>query len=352
LKIGILGLPASGKTTLFNLLTEFYDEPDHVHGGNKPVMRSVKVIDPRLERLREDYQPQKYTPASLQFLDFPAVSSESSRGGLADLLAPARELETLIVVLRDFDSAGGDGPDPRSDLSEVLGEFIIADLVVVEKRLEKLEERSRKPNFDDDDRREQALLGEIMKHLESEKPVSSFPLDDIQRKAISGFGFLSLKPYLAVINSGEGGGDGAGGDEIRSETGAEVFTCKALNELEILQLSPEDQEIFLEEYGIESFSREPIIAAAYLTAGRISFFTAGEKEVRAWTIRDGTVAVDAAGEIHTDIARGFIRAEVVSYEDYVENDGIKGAREKGQFRLEGKAYTMVDGDIVEFRFSV
>ena len=351
MKIGILGLPASGKTTLFNLLTEFYDEPDHAHGGNKPVMRSVKVVDPRLERLRDDYEPQKYTPASLQFLDFPAMSSESSRGGLEDLLAPARELETLIVVLRDFDSPGGPESDPQSDLAEVLGEFIIADLVVVEKRLEKLEERSRKPNFDDDDRREQALLGEISRHLESEKPVSSFPLDDIQRKAISGFGFLSLKPYLAVINSGEGGGNAVEA-ELSSVAGTEVLSCKALNEFEILQLSPEDQAIFLEEYGIQSFSRAPIISAAYQTAGRISFFTAGEKEVRAWTIRDGTVAVDAAGEIHTDIARGFIRAEVVSYEDYIENGGIKGAKEKGQFRLEGKTYAMADGDIVEFRFSV
>ena len=351
MKIGILGLPTSGKTTLFNLLTEFYEEPEHAHGGNKPVMRSVKVADPRLERLRDDYEPQKYTPASLQFLDFPAMSSENSRGGLADLLAPARELETLIVVLRNFVSPGGDASDPQSDLTEVLGEFIIADLVVVEKRIEKLEERSRKPNFDDDDRREQALLGEIREHLELEKPVSSFPLDDLQKKMISGFGFLSLKPYLAVINTGEGGGE-ASESGISSEFGTEVLSCKALNELEILQLPPEDQEVFLEEYGIQSFSRKPVIAAAYRTAGRISFFTAGEKEVRAWTIRDGTVAVDAAGEIHTDIARGFIRAEVVSYADYVENDGIKGAREKGQFRLEGKTYVMGDGDIVEFRFSV
>ena len=154
-----------------------------------------------------------------------------------------------------------------------------------------------------------------------------------------------------MINSGEGGGNAVEA-ELSSAAGTEVLSCKALNEFEILQLSPEDQAIFLEEYGIQSFSREPIISAAYQTAGRISFFTAGEKEVRAWTIRDGTVAVDAAGEIHTDIARGFIRAEVVSYEDYIENDGIKGAKEKGQFRLEGKTYVMADGDIVEFRLSV
>ena len=351
MKIGILGLPISGKTTLFSLLTEFYDEPDHSHGGNKPAVRSVKVADPRLERLRDDYQPQKYTPASLQFLDFPAISSEISRRGLADLLAPARELETLIVVLRDFESPGQDAPDPLGDLTEVQGEFIIADLVVVEKRIEKLEERSRKPNFDDDDKREQALLGEISEHLELEKPVSSFPLDELQRKAISGFGFLSLKPYLVVV-SADGGSGETGEDESSSVTGGETLRCNALNELEILQLPPEDQGVFLEEYGIESLSREPIIASAYRTAGRISFFTAGEKEVRAWTIRDGTVAVDAAGEIHTDIARGFIRAEIVSYGDYVASDGIKGAREKGQFRLEGKTYTMADGDIVEFRFSV
>ena len=351
MKIGILGLPSSGKTTLFSLLTELYDEPDSPHGGNKPSVRSVKVVDERLERLRDDYQPKKYTPAALQFLDFPAMSSENSSGGMADLLAPARELETLIVVLRDYDSPGEAEPEPAVDLQEVLGEFIIADLLVVENRLARLEERSNKPNFDDDDRREQELLGELRGHLEAENPVSSFSLDEAQRKAVSGFGFLSLKPYLVVVNSGEGG-SGINLDELREASGAEAFPCKALNELEILQLPPDDQEIFLEEYGIESLSRDSIISASYRTAGRISFFTAGEKEVRAWTIRDGTVAVDAAGEIHSDIARGFIRAEVVSYDDYVAFDGIKGAREKGVFRLEGKTYPMADGDVVEFRFSV
>ncbi len=351
MKIGILGLPSSGKTTLFSLLTEWYDEPDPSHAGNKPTVRSVKVVDERLERLRDDYQPKKYTPAALQFLDFPAMSSENSSGGMADLLAPARELETLIVVLRDYQSPGEEAPDPAADLQEVLGEFIIADLVVVENRLARLQERSNKPNFNDDDRREQALLGELSEHLESESPVSSFALDQAQRKSISGFGFLSLKPYLVVVNSGEGG-SGINTAELSETTGAEVLACKALNELEILQLPPEDQEVFLEEYGIEELSRESIISSAYSTAGRISFFTAGEKEVRAWTIRDGTVAVDAAGEIHSDIARGFIRAEVVSYDDYVACDGIKGAREKGVFRLEGKTYPMADGDVVEFRFSV
>ena len=351
MKIGILGLPSSGKTTLFSLLTEWYDEPDPSHPVNKPTVRSVKVVDERLERLRDDYQPKKYTPAALQFLDFPAMSSENSSGGMADLLAPARELETLIVVLRDYQSPGEEEPGPAADLQEVLGEFIIADLVVVENRLARLQERSNKPNFNDDDRREQELLGELRDHLESEKPVSSFSLEQEQRKAISGFGFLSLKPYLVVVNSGEGG-SGVKAAELSEVTGTQALACKALNELEILQLPPEDQEVFLEEYAIESLSRESIISAAYSTAGRISFFTAGEKEVRAWTIRDGTEAVDAAGEIHSDIARGFIRAEVVSYDDYVACDGIKGAREKGLFRLEGKTYPMADGDVVEFRFSV
>lgn len=351
MKIGILGLPSSGKTTLFSLLTELYDEPSPSHGGNKPSLRSVKVADERLERLRDDYQPKKYSPAALQFLDFPAMSSENSRGGMAELLAPARELETLIIVLRDYESPGEDAPDPGADLGEVLGEFIIADLVVVENRLERLKERSKKPNFDDDDRREQELLDQIRNHLESENPVSSFSLDDVQRKAVSGFGFLSLKPYLIVINSGEGGSD-SNTAELSETAGAEALACKALNELEILQLPLEDQQVFLQEYGIESLSRDSIISSAYRTAGRISFFTAGEKEVRAWTIREGTVAVDAAGEIHSDIARGFIRAEVVAYDDYVACDGIKGAREKGLFRLEGKTYRMADGDVVEFRFSV
>jgi len=350
-KLGVLGLPACGKSTLFDLLTECHEGPDFSH-PNKPRVRTVKVQDPRLERLRDDYAPKKYSPAALELLDFPAmVHADGDRSGLTDLLAPARELEALILVLRDFESPGQPDPDPARDLAEVRGEFILADLVTVENRLARLEAKSRKPNYTDDDAKESVILGRIREALDAERPVSEVELSADEKKRLSGFGLLSAKPLLLAINRGDGGGD-ASAEELAAASGCEVVALKARAELEILELPPEDQAVFLEEYGISELSRDKLIAAAYRTAGRIAFFTAGDKEVRAWTIRAGEVAVEAAEEIHTDIARGFIRAEIVSYDDYVACGSIKVARDKGVLRLEGKEYVMADGDIVEFRFSV
>jgi len=356
-KLGILGLPACGKSTLFDLLTECLDGSEYTKSTGTPRVRTVKVRDPRLERLREDYAPKKYTPASLEFLDFPGVaggsgsSADSRRSGLADLLAPARDLEALIICLRDFDSPGQADPDPARDLAEIRAEFVLADLVVVERRLERLAQKSRKPQFTDDEKKEQEILGGIFEQLEAEMPVSGLDLDADTKRRLSGFGFLSGKPVVLAINRGDGG-SGMDPEALAGRVDAEAVFVRALDELEILQLPAEEQQGWLEEYGIEELSRDPLISASYRTAGRISFFTVGDKEVRAWTIREGESAVEAAGEIHTDIQRGFIRAEIVGYGDYVEFGGVKGAREKGVFRLEGKDYVMRDGDIVEFRFSV
>lgn len=350
MKLGILGLPGAGKSTLFNLLTESFDGPDYSAAANKPRIKSVKVRDPRLDRLEQDYKPKKVTPASFELYDFPAVAGEGKPGGLADLLAPARGLNALFIVLRGFDAPGGPPPDGGSDLSEVLGEFILADLVSVERRLERLSEKSRKPNFNDDDRKEQELLGRIQKSLEDDTPLASVELNADERKRLSGFGFLSEKPLVVVLNRGD---KDATSTEVPPDSGDySVATVSARNELEILELPEEERQVFLKEYGIEELSRDSLVADGYRAGGLISFFTAGEKEVRAWTIRKGETAVEAAEEIHTDIARGFIRAEVVGYEDYLACKGIKGAKEKGLFRLEGKEYVMQDGDVVEFRFSV
>lgn len=355
MKMGILGLPGSGKSTLFNLLAESLEEPDFSQ-PQKPRMKSVKVRDPRLEHLREDYQPKKYTPASLEILDFPGFSGdEKDRSGLADLLAPAREVDALLLVLRDFKNPsvpGGESLDPVRDLKEVRSELILSDLVITERRLEKLAEKSRKPSYTDDDKKERALLERVKAHLEGERSVSELELGPEESKRLSGFCFLSGKPFVAVLS-----GEAAEVAEerlrgLREVSGGEVLAVAARNELEILELPEADRQAFLTEYGIKEFQRDSIIRAAYRAAGLISFLTAGEKEVRAWTIKGGDTAPQAAGAIHSDFERGFIRAEVVSYEDYIKYGGIKGAKEKGHHRQEGREYVVKDGDIVEFRFSV
>jgi ribosome-binding ATPase len=356
MKIGIIGLPGSGKTTLFRLLTESFEgEPAHV--GQKPRMKTVKVVDPRLVRLRDDYQPKKFTPASIEVHDFPAVRVEGQdRSGIADLLAPAREMEALLVVVRSFEAVGMPPPGPPADLNEILGELILSDLVIVERRLERLEAQLKKhiQKTHEDDRREKELLLRVKTHLEAENDLTGFAFTAEERKRVGSYQFLSAKPRVLVLNRGETppGAAALASLAAAAAAGAEPIVLAAQSELEVLQLPPEERGPFLEEFGIGEPSRERVIAASYRAAGRIAFFTAGDKEVRAWTIREGETAVEAAGEIHSDIQRGFIRAELVAYEDYRRDGGIKGAKEKGHFRLEGKEYVVADGDIIEFRFSV
>ena len=355
MKIGIIGLPGSGKSTLFRLLTGDNEPPDY-RQGTKPILRSVKHKDERLERLRDDYAPKKYTPATLEILDFPGVAGDKKdRTGLADLLAPAREAHALIATLcgftGDLDGILDDHP-ALSDLQEVRGELILSDLSIVERRLEKLEAKSRRPNFDEDDRKEQAILVRMKEHLEREELASGLELTADELKRVGGFAFLSAKPLVTVLAWDSGKVPTELLARIEAECGGEVVAVSARNELDILELPEEDRAVFLAEYEIEAPQKEKVIDAAYRAAGCMSFFTAGEDEVRAWTIRQGTKAPQAAGAIHTDFERGFIRAEVVAFEDYVAQGGVKGAREKGLYRLEGREYVMKDGDWVEFRFSV
>jgi hypothetical protein len=354
MKIGIIGLPGCGKTTLWRLLTA--SGPTELsHVGAKPRLKTVKVIDPRLVRLRDDYQPKKFTPAAIEVYDFPAVNVDSAdRTGIAELLAPARDMEALIVLLRGFEGEGLPKSHPAGDLAEIQSELIISDLVIVERRLEKLETQLKKhvAKTFEDDRREKDLLLRLRAELEAERSLSVFPFSAEEKKRVGSYQFLSAKPRVVVLNRGEAPPRPEILASIRGAAGEDPIAVAARNELEIQELPPEEQGPFLAEFGIGEPSGARVIAASYRAAGRISFFTAGDKEVRAWTIRAGETAVEAAGEIHSDIQRGFIRAELVGYQDYVQDGGIKGSKEKGHFRLEGKEYVVRDGDIIEFRFAV
>ena len=360
MKVGIIGLPGSGKSTLFQLISETFEEPDYSLAPNKPRLKRVVVRDAGLERLRADFEPKKYTPAAVNILDFPGVSKDGQdRSGLADLLAPAREVDALLVVLRAFRNPalpGGEAFDPVLELDEVRGELVLSDLVTVERRQEKLQAKRRKPSFTDQDKKELELLERIYSHLEaateSGEGLAALELNADDKKVVSGFGFLSTKPFVPVINSEDATIADSVIDRVVSSAGVEVLTIPLRSEVDILELPEDERGAFLEEYGIEELHRDEIIAAAYRAAGAISFFTAGEKEVRAWTIRQGDTAYDAAGAIHTDFQRGFIRAEVVSFSDYSEHGGIKRSKEAGVYRLEGKDYLVQDSDILEFRFSV
>ena len=363
MKIGILGLPGSGKSTLWCFLTENLEGPDLALVG-KLQLKRVPVHDPRLERLRDDYQPKKYTPAQLEIGDFPAMSRDEGgdRAGIAQLLAPARTMEVLIVILRGFENSlippHGGHVDPIRDWNEIRSDLILSDLVIVEKRIEKLRVQVKKPTpTQENDRKELALLEKLYEHLEADKELVHYPFTDMERKQVTGFQFLSAKPKVAILNRGEPPHTEEEMKKLRDAVNPDdgnipCFDVPVLNELEILQLPPEEQEAFREELGVLPETRQKILSDCYSEANLISFFTAGEKEVRAWTIRKGEMAVEAAEEIHSDIARGFIRAETVSIGDYLQYSSIKKAKEKGHLRLEGKEYVVKDGDIIEYRFSI
>ncbi len=353
MKVGIIGLPGSGKTTLFQLLTGESETPGYTGAANKPQLKRVLVHDQRLERLRDDFQPKKFTPAAVDLLDFPPVKREGQdRAGLADLLAPAREAHALLIVVRAFSSPGLPSARPAEDLDEVEGELILSDLELVERRLEKLEAKRRKPAFQEEEAKEIQILTRLKEHLESDKALASCELSQEEEKKLGGFGFLSAKPAVVVVSCDESGVVPEVVEDLRTRATHGMIVVPARNELEILQLPVEERDVFLAEYGVEEFHQQAIIEASYRAAGAISFFTAGEKEVRAWTIRQGDTAPQAAGAIHSDFERGFIRAEVVSYADYEKAGSVKAAKEKGTYRVEGKDYVVADGDVVEFRFSV
>jgi len=364
-KLGIIGLPNSGKTTLFNALTgqgiETTAYPEPLSGEAHVGM--VSIPDERVDRLSGIYQPKKTTHADVMCADITGfargISAEKGKSTLAALVWDA---DAVIHVVRAFadDSVmhPGGALDPAGDVAALELELVFNDLELTETRLERIE-NSMKKGVGRELELEKAVLEKCRAQLEEEKPLRNLGLSEEERAAIGSLQFLSVKPELVVVNVGE---DELDSDETRATVAAIeefyqgkdalVFALSAKIEMELAGLEPEEAALFLEDLGIAEPARNRVLGAAYELLGLISFLTVGEDEVRAWSIRRGTPAVKAAGKVHSDIERGFIRAETVAYEDFIAAGSMAAARDAGKVRLEGKDYTVADGDIINFRFNI
>ncbi len=350
MKLGIIGKPQSGKTTIFNAASGQQEAVgDFSQTGHRAV---IKVPDQRLEQLAEIEQPRKITPAEIEFLDAPGFTGKGKMAGPAEINPEVRMMDALIVVVDAF----SDDAAPERDLRNLIDEMTLSDLTVVESNIEK-KSKKMKVTGDKTLTRDIDLLEKCRAHLENEQPLIESGLTDDQLKALKGYTFLTLKPLLIVVNISEAAL--AHADEIekqfsefKSEGKRDVAVVCGKIEMDLVALDDDERTAFMEDLGIDTPAVEQVINKSYNLLGLISFLTAGKPEVRAWTIRQGTNAHKAAGAIHSDIERGFIRAEVTPFEDYVELKTPAALKAAGKTRLEGKEYIVRDGDVILFRFNV
>ena len=355
MRLGIIGLPQSGKTTLFNALTGG-DVPTGMITGKIEVHTAVvDVPDPRVDRLSEMFNPKKTIYAKVTYADIAGLDGSAGKTGITgNLLNQLSQMDGFIHVVRCFEDENvphqAGSIDPQRDIATMEGEFIINDLVATERKLERLNEEGRKGGRDKAAvAREQALFERLHSALSEEKPLREMDLSAEEIKTLSGFGMLSLKPMLVVLTLSEG--QAAPKIDFDQEN-CQMVDLQGRLEMDIAQLPPEDAAVFLEEYGITEPSLNRMIRLSYDLLGLLSFFTVGPDEVRAWTVRRGAKAPEAAGVIHSDLEKGFIRAEVVSYDELLELGGLNEAKGKGRLRLEGKQYVVQDGDVINIRFNL
>jgi GTP-binding protein YchF len=365
-QIAIVGLAGSGKTTVFNTLTRGHAQT----GGFGAITLNVgvvKVPDARLDRLAEIFKPKKVVHADVTYVDLPAppASTEGHVGTEelpAEHLARLRESDALLHVVRAFDDPSLPHPagsvDPARDLEQLDLEFILADLAMVDRRLERLASSGRHgtPAEREANEREEVVLRRLKVELEAGRPIRDAGLSEDEAKTVRGFRFLTEKPVLVLLNVGEGDlGTAAeatatiAGSYAHAHSMVDHLSAKI--EMELGELDADDAATFMAELGIAEFGLERVIRLSYRLLGLISFLTAGPDEVRAWPIPSGSTAVDAAGTIHTDLAKGFIRAETVGYDDLVTLGSTAEARKAGRLRSEGKTYRVADGDVIEILFS-
>jgi GTP-binding protein YchF len=354
MRIAFVGPPLSGKSTLFRAVT---GQAASSHPGMGEHMAVVKVPDQRLHWLFNLYKPKKLVEATIDCLDVPGFSHETAQqqAEFRKSLPHIRQADALVAVVRAFESSTvppyRDRVDARADLDELVAELIFCDLEAVMNRIEKIEKALTKPTKShEQEKRELALMKRCQEALENEKPISSIVETDEERKTLSGYQFLTELPLIAVTNVNEDQAAKPAPFEW-PQAKATIALC-AETEAEIAELPPEDRKAFLEDLGVSEPAKDRLIRVCYDAVGLVSFLTVGDDEVRAWSIKKGSDAVEAASKIHTDIARGFIRAETVAYNDLYAAGDMKGAKAAGKVRLEGKTYIVQDGDVINFRFNV
>ncbi len=363
MRIGIIGLPATGKTTLFDLLCVAGGAHVSQHGGNEPAVAVVKVPDPRLERLAQAFKAKKVTHATMEFVDFVALTRGAGQGeGLGShYLSQMRQVDALLHVLRNFEDPGIAHVEGKVDAARdavlVNTELLLADLDLVEKRIGRLEADLKKIKKDEATR-ELELLRRCRAWLAEEKPVREMTITEDEQKVLRGFALLTAKPLLLLLNIDEQtlGKLNPIRERLQRALGGKGVAVTQLcvkTELEVAQLPPEDAEVFRKDLGLEAGGFAEVLRACFDLLGLVTFYTGeGGEETRAWTIPAGTTALKAAGVIHSDLERGFIRAEVVNFAELEAAGSLAAAKKKGILRVEGKEYRVADGDVITVRFNI
>ncbi len=353
MKLGIIGLPQTGKTTIFNALTRQH-QPTTMSGKIEVRTAIIDVPDLRISQLAHVYHPKKVTYAKVEYADIAGLEGRGQGDISGQLRNELGKMDGFIHVVRCFESDSVPHPagsiDPARDIVSMNTELLLNDLITVERKLERLSQDRGKGGRDKAEmERELLLFTRLQEHLSNEQPLRSMPLSEAEEKYLSGYQFLSLKPLLLVLNLGEGQGEP---NVSAAAAGLPVVPLQGKLEMELAQLPLEEVGLFLEEYGIKEPSLNRMIRESYDLLGLQSFFTVGEDEVRSWPLKIGFTAQQAAGVIHTDLSRGFIRAEVAPYNLLVESKSMSALREQGKLQVEGKNYIVRDGDIVHVRFNV